>query len=321
MKRISVILAAIALAAACDKPFEMDLPLSVAQRSISLSKDAGETHVLVYADGEWTASFTEPVEWASLNKVSGYGNSDLVFSYSSNYGIARRVGIVLSKGDLRDTVNMTQAGPVTLASYKLASSSIELPETPGNVTVGATSNLYYSTDALTVTAIYTDAEGVRDTVRVDGTSSGPDHWILSAEPEYDCFNFTVDYNVGTYSRSAEIIIGIDDPTGRPLRTILKVTQGTGKPSFALSSISGIYEAGAQTVTVPASPNGIWPYRQNTFLETNAEWVRDIRLTSEGLVFALDENTSGTVRSAKVTINFISDLGDSVKASFAIRQNA
>ena len=40
--------------------------------------------------------------WASLNKVSGYGNSDLVFTYSANYGIARHVGIVLAKDGISD---------------------------------------------------------------------------------------------------------------------------------------------------------------------------------------------------------------------------
>lgn len=79
MKKIAIFITALALFASCDKPYKMDLPLSVAQRNISLSKDAGSTHVLVYADGDWTATFTEPVDWASLNKVSGYGNSDLVF--------------------------------------------------------------------------------------------------------------------------------------------------------------------------------------------------------------------------------------------------
>ena len=112
MKKVILIITSILLLASCDKPYQLDLPLSVAQRKISLTKDAGSTHILVYADGDWTASFTEPVSWASLNKVSGYGNNDLVFTYSANFGIARRVGIVLAKDELRDTVVLTQAGMI-----------------------------------------------------------------------------------------------------------------------------------------------------------------------------------------------------------------
>ena len=106
MKKILLIFSLFALLASCDKPFEMDLPLSVAQRNISLTKDAGSTHVLVYADGDWTATFTEQISWASLNKVSGSGNSDLVFTYSANYGINRKVGIVLQKDNLREAKHL-----------------------------------------------------------------------------------------------------------------------------------------------------------------------------------------------------------------------
>ena len=70
MKKAILIITSILLLASCDKPYQLDLPLSVAQRKISLTKDAGSTHILVYADGDWTAAFTEPVNWASLNKVS-----------------------------------------------------------------------------------------------------------------------------------------------------------------------------------------------------------------------------------------------------------
>lgn len=77
-----LLIAVAAFAAAltgCQKDFEMDLPLAVAARELSLSKEAGSTHVLVYSNGEWTARFTRNVKWASLNKLEGYGNHEIVF--------------------------------------------------------------------------------------------------------------------------------------------------------------------------------------------------------------------------------------------------
>ena len=53
----------------CQEDFELDLPLAVSARELSLTKDAGSTHVLVYSNGDWTARFTRPVKWASLNKL------------------------------------------------------------------------------------------------------------------------------------------------------------------------------------------------------------------------------------------------------------
>lgn len=39
----------------CQEDFELDLPLAVSARELSLTKDAGSTHVLVYSNGDWTA--------------------------------------------------------------------------------------------------------------------------------------------------------------------------------------------------------------------------------------------------------------------------
>ena len=66
----------------CQEDFELDLPLAVSARELSLTKDAGSTHVLVYSNGDWTARFTRPVKWASLNKLQGYGNNEIVFTVS-----------------------------------------------------------------------------------------------------------------------------------------------------------------------------------------------------------------------------------------------
>lgn len=84
----------------CQEDFELDLPLAVSARELSLTKDAGSTHVLVYSNGDWTARFTRPVKWASLNKLQGYGNNEIVFTYSANYGISRKIGVVFEKGSL-----------------------------------------------------------------------------------------------------------------------------------------------------------------------------------------------------------------------------
>lgn len=70
LKNILSSLAALAfllLVQACDKPFEFDRPLAVSSRAVTLSEKAGSTHVMVYSNGPWTASFTEPVKWASLD--------------------------------------------------------------------------------------------------------------------------------------------------------------------------------------------------------------------------------------------------------------
>lgn len=319
--RIMICIAATVICAACDKPFEMDLPLSVAGRHITFSKDGGSTHVLVYSDGNWTAAFDKEVNWAAIDRTSGRGNGELVFSYAANYGIARQVGIVLSKGEIRDTVFMLQNGPVTSPSFRFAGTSLPLIKAGGLVHARATSNLLYSADALTVTAIYTASDGSRDTVLVTSVDKNPSHWINSAITKWDGLDLEVQDNTSGASRSAQIIMGIDDPTGRSLRSVLNVTQSTAAPKFTFKSMTGTYEKAAATILAEASTNNIWPYSVELTLPDGCDWITNVYLLSSGMYFDLAENTSGKLRSAKISLNYFDSEGNTVKASFTVMQKS
>ena len=118
----------------CQEDFELDLPLAVSARELSLTKDAGSTHVLVYSNGDWTARFTRPVKWASLNKLQGYGNNEIVFTYSANYGISRKIGVVFEKGSLHDTVMFSPKRAKRAAKAKAATSRRRSPSNRGSPT-------------------------------------------------------------------------------------------------------------------------------------------------------------------------------------------
>lgn len=66
------------------------------------------------------------VKWASLNKLQGYGNNEIVFTYSANYGISRKIGVVFEKGSLTDTVMFSQAGAITDASLSFSKPAVTL---------------------------------------------------------------------------------------------------------------------------------------------------------------------------------------------------
>ena len=315
------ILVLAAMVAACDKPYEMDLPLSVAGRHITLSKDGGSTHVMVYSTGDWTARFDHSVRWAAIDRTSGNGNSEVIFSFAANYGIARQVGIVLESGANRDTVFMLQNGPVTTPSFRFTDASVPILRVGGNVRVSATSNLYYSAEALVAKAIYTTPENKKDTVVITGNDSDPSHWILSAKPAWNGLSFTVADNASGSLRNAQILMNIDDPTGRTLKSVLAVNQTMDAPKLTLKSVSGTYEKEAAEVTVEATVNNIYPYDVSLSVPDTCDWITSLQLTSQGLRFNLSENKSGKVRSAKISIDFTDDSGASVKASFTVMQKA
>ena len=322
MKKVILIITSILLLASCDKPYQLDLPLSVAQRKISLTKDAGSTHILVYADGDWTASFTEPVSWASLNKVSGYGNNDLVFTYSANFGIARRVGIVLAKDELRDTVVLTQAGMISTPIYEPQVSQVPLFNTAGTAVVNATGNLLYCADAVYAYAIYPKADGTEEEVLIDGEDSDPNHWITSFEAEHNKFRFNVNANASGSERTAKLRLTISNPTGMVFNKYVNVSQNDIAPAFALPTLGyGSYGPDEQTVVVATSANTIWPYQDNmTIILGDKSWITDAYLVPDGLSLSLKENRTGSVRQQNITMTFVSPMGDVKTYKFTVIQS-
>ena len=322
MKKAILIITSILLLASCDKPYQLDLPLSVAQRKISLTKDAGSTHILVYADGDWTASFTEPVSWASLNKVSGYGNNDLVFTYSANFGIARRVGIVLAKDELRDTVVLTQAGMISTPIYEPQVSQVPLFNTAGTAVVNATGNLLYCADAVYAYAIYPKADGTEEEVLIDGEDSDPNHWITSFEAEHNKFRFNVNANASGSERTAKLRLTIANPTGMVFNKYVNVSQNDIAPAFALPTLGyGSYGPDEQTVVVATSANTIWPYQDNmTIILGDKSWITDAYLVPDGLSLSLKENRTGSVRQQNITMTFVSPMGDVKTYKFTVIQS-
>lgn len=298
----------------------MDLPLSVAQRNISLSKEAGSTHVLVYADGDWTATFTEPVSWASLNKVSGTGNSDLVFTYSANYGINRRVGIVLQKDNLRDTVVMNQAGTISQPIYNPEVSEVPLYKYEGEATVFASGNVYYCADAIYATAIYTKADGTEEEVLIDGKDTDPAHWITSFNALYDRFSFNTTANPSTSERTAKVKVTINNLGGLAFNKYITVTQGGAQPEFAVSATTGYFEAEGGDQVVALSKNNVWPYYSALSVSApNGEWIKDVRLSPEGLCFNLEKNTTGKLRSCTMELTFSPVGAAPIKVSYKVYQ--
>ena len=304
----------------CDAPFELKLPLAVDSHKLRLSQAEGSTHILVYADGEWTASLDGSPQWASIDRSSGEGNSEVVFAYGENLGIARQALLLLSTDSRRDTVRLIQDGPVTNPSYKFVQSVNSLAVGGGRASFPVSGNLEHSTDAIRVAAVF-EENGVRDTVALSPVETDNGYWITAAEPLADKLVLTLDYNVTKAERNALILVTIDDPTGRTMKSTMKLIQTADKPIIQLSSLSETYGAAAQEVLVKSVKNNIFAYEDDTIFQTGADWISDVRLTPDGLAFSLAENESGAMRSASVSLTYIDDFASIVKASFTVVQKA
>lgn len=320
-------------AAACDKPFEMDLPLAVNQHTITLKKEAGSTHILVWSDGGWAARFDKAIDWGSLNKVTGAGNSDIVFTYSANYGISRTVGLVLEKGELRDTVQIIQDGPYTISSesehsdygvsFKSATTELIQPgariRAPFSATVPySLGNFSVQTEFLaedgTSQGVVTFGQEVPDTMKVTP-------WLTVEEILPDEVVYSVTDNNSGALRTAVLTLIATDAKDNNIKTRLNVLQGVDAAVFTLidNTIDCVGTPG--DCTVPAKDNNIYAYAENVKFETGAEWIQSPRLTADGLVFTLPLNDTGAPRSATVTVNYTDAAGGSITQAVKVTQRA
>ncbi len=297
----------------CQKDFELDLPLAVSARELSLTKDAGSTHVLVYSNGDWTARFTRPVKWASLNKLQGYGNNEIVFTYSANYGISRKIGVVFEKGSLADTVMFSQAGTITDASLSFSKPAVTLLMSRSQIFTPINTNLRYCIDDLEATVTYYDSDGLpNDPVTVltraeaeEGGEEGGDEqqaqpvdpWISNVSVTYKGITFDVTDNDTGFARIADLTLFIEDAKGEITKSVLTVTQGIDKPALKLDSNAETYEGYAQDCVVPATLNNLVPYSDQIGYDVaydvpvaeEAEWILKPAITDEGLTFSLARN--------------------------------
>ena len=331
----------------CQEDFELDLPLAVSARELSLTKDAGSTHVLVYSNGDWTARFTRPVKWASLNKLQGYGNNEIVFTYSANYGISRKIGVVFEKGSLTDTVMFSQAGAITDASLSFSKPAVTLLKSRSQIFTPISTNLRYCIDDLEASVTYYDNDGLpNDPVTVltraeegeeGGEGEGGDEpqaqpvepWISNVSATYKGITFEVTDNDSGFARIADLTLFIEDAEGTATTSVLSISQGIAEPSLKLDSSVETYEGYAQQCTIPATTNNLVPYADqivydityDTPVEEGNEWLSEPMLTDEGLTFSLTQNDSSEARSATLNLSYADALGVSVSAVCKITQRA
>ncbi len=345
---VGVTVALLAFAAAitgCQKDFELDLPLAVSSRNLSLTKEAGSTHVLVYSNGEWTAHLTRNVKWASINKQEGYGNNEIVFSYSANYGISRKVGVVFSKGGLRDTVMFTQAGAVTEPSLVFAKPAVTLLKSSSAVKSAISTNLRYSIDDMEATVTYYDENDMpNDPVKVvtradaEGEEGGEeggeetpvaqpvDPWISDVVITRSAVTFAVSENATGFPRRADLNVFIEDADGKVTNSTLSITQGIADPVFRLDESEVTYEGYAQDCVVAATNNNIEPYADKVLYEVVYEggepeepWIAKPAITSDGLTFKLLKNDTEAARTAVIKLTYADELGNEVAAECKVVQ--
>lgn len=211
---------ALLLLTGCEMDSDMDLPLNVDSNKYTLTSDAGSTQVRIYSTGEWSVRLSEDVEWASINRLNGSGNTPVLFKYGANYGVPRAVDIIFTRGGLEQAVRMTQEGEDPILS--LEESRIEIFSNPWDLRIGLDNNLREDYKQIRDTIVYSVIPDEDD----DETPEPDEEWIENLTVGTDAVTFSTLKNNSPRKRQAAITLTYIDAKEKKHAVTLTVTQAT-----------------------------------------------------------------------------------------------
>lgn len=274
---------------ACEDDSDMDLSLAVNSNGLKLPASGGATHIMVYSTDEWQASFASPVDWASINKVTEKGNSSILFSYSQNFGAARKVIIDLKKGEETEQIKVIQEG--LTPSLKFPVTKYTVPKTSLPHSFALTSNLKHNIEGIKVDILYDDETS--------------EEWVSGITIKEDAFEFyALENNLGE-TRSARVTLSFVDGLDKEYSTFVDINQSLETAVISQqTSVSDFTKFEAKGAII-IEGNALTSL---TFLEPNIEyiggsidWISNIKTVDNIINFDVANNDSGTDRTAKIQL--------------------
>jgi hypothetical protein len=184
--------------------FSTDLALNT--KVIKIADTAGSTHVLVYADEEWTVRPDPAASWLTIDRQSGNGKGEFVATVESNVGnLPRGANIVVTAAGKTDTINLQQRGIVPAINI--------LDATAKGIAGGG----------LMKTAIATNVP-FELMQHAEVYSVGGTNWISGLAINGTNLNFSLAQNPSTEAREALIRLTYKDALGTTVKDSIVVTQ-------------------------------------------------------------------------------------------------
>ena len=210
---------------------------------------------------------------------------------------------------------MVQTGSITEVSFIPEYRNIILVRQAATACIPISSNVRYGLETMKSSVQYEDEFG--------------DPWIDNIKVTSGFLYFSVKDNPDDISRKAWITLTLPDATGATTNLVtcrLTVTQTKDSPALALKQTSVSLDASAGTVTVQTSRNNVWPYASSLKVDVQVQsgtndWLRNVRLTQDGLLFDVSGNTTGQTRQGSIEISFEASDGSKVSAKCSVSQSS
>jgi hypothetical protein len=292
----------------CEKEFAMELPLNVNSNELNLTAGGGVTHIMVYSTGKWTATFKNQVNWASINKVEGEGNSSVVFSYAQNLGAPRKVTLILQSGERTQEIAIIQTG--NTPALKFANTAPEIAKTALPIQLDLTTNLKYNLNDIQLSLLYDDELS--------------EQWVTDAKITTQGLEFYALENTASSSRTARITLTLIDGTGKEYITYSDVTQTTAnayltpeKPESELTKL-----AASETVVLQTNVNNSFAYATTaiSYTGSSTDWISNVVIKGNTLTFDVAENETGLIRNATINLRLQNNDGEVINFNYPVTQS-
>ncbi len=295
---IMPLLIALLLMTGCEMNSDMDLPLNVNSNEYTLTSSSGITSIPIYSNGEWSARLSENVNWATINRLGGTSNGLIEFKYAANYGVARAVELIVTKGGQEQIIRLTQEGKGVILA--LSESQINLFSNPWNLRVGLENNIREDykqiKDSIAYSVIPTEDE--------DQAPEPDEEWIENLKITTDTISLDTKPNLSTHSRQAVITLTYIDAWEKSHKVTLTITQSTDAAYMTFAPDRAKTTRKATTFKSEVKHNlGSLLTRVKcvpSYTGTSVDWIENIRFEENILLFDIKENDSESPRNASIS---------------------
>ncbi len=310
MKNLLTLLVLASLALSCEKKFEFSQPLSLQSEKIELEAVEGNTPVVIYANGDWSASLVEGSAWARIENTSGKGLGQVKFFYQANEGLSRRAVIEVSSAGETRRVAMVQKAGIGEIELAFVSSVADLPRNAASGSIPFKTNLPSpEISKIKVTALTEEGTAV--------------DWINGLNVVDKAVSISVSALDGE-ERVAVLTAVYTDALDKGYSCSVKLTQKNQAPylSFSTEVIGNKYSSLAASVSLPFTTNLI-PYLEAMAkaASSTASWAK-ISLPADGtqaFVVDMEENQGSSERTATLHFPFTDASGTTADFTYVLTQ--
>lgn len=289
LKSLALIL--LTLLVGCERKFDLGLSLSVNSNEMHLEATEGKTKIMVYADGDWNVSVKEEADWLALDRLSGTGNSDVLFSYSQNFGVSRSATLVITKGKEKQEVKIIQAG--LNAAFRFSKSKYTITRNPFQINLPIVNDLKSNVKNIKIDYLYDDETSEK--------------WITEASFTDNGFQFKALENNAGRNRTARVYLTVIDGFDKEYTVFADVDQSLQEPVLIPRKQVSMLTRSAKidTVIIKGNVGALFPdFEHEVSYDQGSGWIEKVELANDSLLMiAVRANDSGEQRTAQVRLKY------------------